>query len=165
LIRIAVVGFGYWGPNLARNLLIPDRSELVAICDTDPKQTHLAGTLYPNVRISRSAEETIEATDVDAIALATPAQSHFELALAALKAGKHVLISKPMTETSEQAAKLIEEANRRSSIQMLFGKSARASVRARLAISIITTRSGPTSADSARTLACCGIWRSTICRF
>ena len=119
MIRIAVVGFGYWGPNLARNLLIPDRSELVAICDTDSKQTHVAGTLYPNVRISGSAEETIEATDVDAIALATPAQSHFELALAALKAGKHVLISKPMTETSEQAAKLIEEANRRGLVLLV----------------------------------------------
>jgi predicted dehydrogenase len=119
LIRIAVVGFGYWGPNLARNLLVPDRSVLVAICDTDPRRTHLAATLYPNVRITASAEEAIEATDVDAVALATPAQSHFELALAALKAGKHVLISKPMTETSEQAAKLIEEADRRGLVLLV----------------------------------------------
>lgn len=119
MIRVAVIGFGYWGPNLARNLSIPDRSEVAVICDVDAARTRLAGTRHPNVRLTASPAEAIQSADIDAVVIATPAQSHFELALGALRAGKHVLVSKPMTETSEQAARLIEEADRRGLVLLV----------------------------------------------
>jgi predicted dehydrogenase len=113
LIRVAIIGFGYWGPNLARNFFIPGRSQVVAICDFDPAKLGLAAERYPGVRTMHSAAETIQSADIDAVVIATPVRSHFELALAAFRARKHVLLSKPMTETSQQAMQLIEEAERR----------------------------------------------------
>ena len=113
MIRVAVIGFGYWGPNLARNFCIPGRSKVVAICDSILAKLALAAERYPGVRTMLSAAETVQATDVDAVVIATPARSHFELALAALRSRKHVLVSKPMTETSHQAMQLIDAAERR----------------------------------------------------
>jgi predicted dehydrogenase len=119
LIRVAVIGFGYWGPNLARNFFVPGRSQVVAVCDLDPAKLRLAGERHPGVRSTNNFNEAIQAADVDAVIIATPARSHFELALAALRAQKHVLISKPMTETSQQAMQLIEEAERRRLILLV----------------------------------------------
>jgi predicted dehydrogenase len=113
MIGIAVIGFGYWGPNLTRNLFIPGRSRVVSVCDLDPAKLAIAAERYPGLRTTNGALEAIQSPDVDAVVIATPVRSHFEIALAALCAGKHVLISKPMTETSDQAKRLIEEAERR----------------------------------------------------
>ena len=114
-----MIGFGYWGPNFVRNFFVPGRSQVVAICDLDPTKTGLAAERYPGVRSTNNAIEAIQSADVDAVIIATPARSHFELALAALRAQKHVLISKPMTETSQQAMQLIEEAERRHLILLV----------------------------------------------
>jgi predicted dehydrogenase len=113
LIRVAVIGFGYWGPNLVRNFFVPGRSQVVDICDLVPDRLALAAARYPGVRTSAHAGDVIDAPDVDAVVIATPARSHFEMALAAFRAGKHVLLSKPMAETSQQARVLIDEAARR----------------------------------------------------
>jgi predicted dehydrogenase len=113
MIRIAVIGFGYWGPNLARNLFLPGRSRVVSICDLDPARLAVAGERYPGISLTNDASQAIGSADVDAVVIATAVRSHYELARAALGAGKHVLIAKPMTETSVQARALIEEAERR----------------------------------------------------
>jgi predicted dehydrogenase len=105
--------FWLWGPNLARNFAIPGRSQVVAICDQDPAKLRLAAERYPGVSIAQNATEAVQANDVDAVVIATPACSHFEIARAALASGKHVLLAKPMTETSLQARQLIEAAERR----------------------------------------------------
>jgi predicted dehydrogenase len=112
LIRIGVIGFGYWGPNLTRNFFIPGHSHVVAICDANAEKCKIAAELYPAVQVFDNGLDLIR-SDVDAIVIATPAQTHFDLAFAALKAGKHVLVSKPLTETSAQARALIGEAERR----------------------------------------------------
>jgi predicted dehydrogenase len=119
LIRVAVIGFGYWGPNLARNLSIAGRSRVAAVCDVEPAKLKLARECYPQAGTFESAAQTIESADVDAVVIATPARSHFDLALCALRANKHVLLSKPMVETSQQAIQLIEEAERRGLVLLV----------------------------------------------
>ena len=113
MIRIGVIGYGYWGPNLARNLFLPGRARVVSICDLDPARLALAGERYPGIGLTKDFSQLIRAADVDAVAIATPVRSHYELARAALEAGKHILIAKPMSETSAQARILIEAAERR----------------------------------------------------
>jgi predicted dehydrogenase len=116
MIGVAVVGYGYWGPNLVRNFgEVPD-VRLVSVCDLRPER--LAGVLsrYPAVQITTQYEEVLADPRVDAIAIATPVSSHFELARRALQAGKHLIVEKPMTATTDQALWLIEEAERRNLI-------------------------------------------------
>ncbi len=114
MIRVAVIGFGHWGPNLARNLALAAGAELVAVCDIDPARLALALQQHPGVCTTTVALDVIQRADIDAVVIATPVHRHFDISLAALRAGKHVLVTKPMTETSAQALRLIEEAaNRR----------------------------------------------------
>jgi predicted dehydrogenase len=118
MIGIGIIGFGYWGPNLGRNFEIPDRSRVVAISDLDPCNLRRAAERHPAARTTARADELIRAPDVDAVAIATPVRSHFELAEAALAAGKHVLVEKPMTETADQGKRLMDEAGRRGLVLM-----------------------------------------------
>ena len=119
MIRVGVIGFGYWGPNLARNLFIADRSRVVAICDFDPARLAWAGGRYGGLRTTSQARELIHATDIDAIVIATPVRDHFDMALEALRAGKHLLVTKPLTGSSVQAKILIEEAERRRLVMLV----------------------------------------------
>jgi predicted dehydrogenase len=113
MIGIGIIGYGYWGPNLVRNLNQADGARVVAVCDQSPKRRSAVEAHYPAVKTYASAAEMIADPKVDAVAVATPVSSHFELAMMALEAGKHVLVEKPITTTSEQAEKLIEEAAKR----------------------------------------------------
>jgi predicted dehydrogenase len=113
MIGIGVVGYGYWGPNLARCANDADETFLAAIADTSMDALAKAHKRYPQVQGFQNWRDLISNPVVDAVAIATPVHSHFEIALAALKAGKHVLVEKPMTKTSWEAAILIEEAARR----------------------------------------------------
>ena len=113
MIGIGIIGYGYWGPNLVRNLNQADGARVVAVCDQSPKRRASVEAHYPAVKTYASAAEMIADPKVDAVAVATPVSSHFELAMMALEAGKHVLVEKPITTTSEQAEKLIEEAAKR----------------------------------------------------
>jgi predicted dehydrogenase len=118
-VGLAVVGFGYWGPNLARNFATMDGARLVAICDMDSARLAQAARLYPGVAMTPDFEEILADPRIDAVAIATPVHAHFELALAALRAGKHVLVEKPLAETSEQVRRLIDEAQRRKLVLMV----------------------------------------------
>ena len=113
MIRIGVIGYGYWGPNLVRNFAEAKGSRMVRICDARAERLALAAKRYPGVQIGEDPSELIRATDVDAVVIATPVSSHFPLALEALRAGKHVLVEKPLASTSAQALQLIDEAERR----------------------------------------------------
>lgn len=112
-IRIGVIGYGYWGPNLVRNFFACPDTNVTMVCDRDEARLARVGALYPAIRLSTLAQDLINDPEVDAVAVATPVDAHFPLALAALKAGKHVFVEKPITSTAEQALKLIEEADRR----------------------------------------------------
>jgi len=119
MVGIGVIGYGYWGPNLVRNFSEAPGAKLVGISDVRPERlTHAAGR-YPAAETFQRCDELLANPSIDAIAIATPASTHFELALAALKAGKHVLVEKPLAYTSTQAAELIEEADRRNLILMV----------------------------------------------
>ena len=105
-VRTAVVGLGYWGPNLVRNLAELDGAELVAVCDLDPERLALVGRRYPAVRRTTEVQDVIDADDVDAVVIATPVSTHHPLGMSALSAGKHVFIEKPLAASTRDAAEL-----------------------------------------------------------
>ena len=119
MIKIGVIGYGYWGPNLVRNMFeVPDTS-VVAVSDMRWDRLRHVSSRYPSLFVSTDYRNLIDDPDIDAIAIATPVHAHYELALEALQAGKHVFIEKPMTSTSEQALRLIDEADRRNLVVMV----------------------------------------------
>lgn len=105
---LAVIGVGYWGPNLVRNFMSLGVFDEVVACDLDAGRLASVCSRFPGLRGCESPEELWEQPDVEAVVIAVPVRFHYELAKAALSAGKHVLIEKPMTQTSEQARELIE---------------------------------------------------------
>lgn len=119
MLGIGVIGYGYWGPNLVRNFAeIPDAC-VTAVADLKQDRLDLASRRYPSVEATTDVEAVLNHPRVDAVAIATPVSTHSPLALAALQAGKHVLIEKPMTATSREALRLIEEADRRNLVLMV----------------------------------------------
>lgn len=119
MVRIGVIGYGYWGPNLVRNFVECPETEVLAVADLNPERLHLIGRRYPAVQTTTDYTELLRNPHIDAIAISTPVTSHFPLAMEALKAGKHVLVEKPMTVNSEQALTLIDEAERRKLVLMV----------------------------------------------
>lgn len=119
MIGIGVVGYGYWGPNLVRNLAETAGARVVAVCDRRAERLAAAQGRYPSLRVCADPRQLIDDPAVDAVAVATPVASHFELALAALRAGKHVLVEKPLTDSVETSRRLIAEAERRRLVLMV----------------------------------------------
>jgi predicted dehydrogenase len=119
MIGIGVVGYGYWGPNLVRNFMEAANSKVIAVCDLRPQQLARVEARYPTIKTTTSYEELLSDSSIDAIAIPTPVSSHFNLAMAALRSGRHVLVEKPLTATSDQARQLIEEAERRNLVLMV----------------------------------------------
>src|SRR5262245_26095409 len=114
MIRFGVIGYGYWGPNIVRNLRTLECTELVAICDKSPKAQQRARQAHPDVQVTSDYSEILLSPDIDAVAVITPVWTHFELAKGALLNGKHVFVEKPFTSTAAQAEELIELADRRN---------------------------------------------------
>ena len=112
-MKVAVVGLGYWGPNLVRNFLTTDGVEGVICCDSDTERLVKFRRKFPTAETSTSLDEVLEDEEVRAIALATPPSTHFPLARKALESGRHVLIEKPMATSSEHALELIRIAEAR----------------------------------------------------
>lgn len=118
-VRVAVVGCGYWGPNLARNFHEIAEAELTACCDLDPRALSKMRLLYPTARVTDDFESICEDPRVDAVAIATPARTHYALAKVALESGKHVLVEKPLTLSSQEAQELIALAQRHERVLMV----------------------------------------------
>lgn len=113
MLQIGIVGYGYWGPNLVRNLSEVPGAQVAAVADVDPARLKLVQQRYPSVATTTDYSDLLHNRAIDVIAVATPVSTHYELGLAALNAGKHLWLEKPMTETSEQALRLRDEAERR----------------------------------------------------
>lgn len=113
MIGIGLIGYGYWGPNLLRNFLEAEKARVVATSDLRPERLALVEARYPGVRTTPDHRSVIQDPQVDAVAIVTPVSTHYELALSALQAGKHVLVAKPLAATATQAQSLAEEATRR----------------------------------------------------
>ena len=113
MIRIGVVGYGYWGPNLVRNFSETGGAIVAAVADLDRTKLASLARRYPSIRVTTDFTELLSDPDIDALAVATPVHTHYELGLAALRAGKHLWMEKPMTETVAQAQRRVDEAARR----------------------------------------------------
>jgi len=112
-VRIGVIGYGYWGPNIVRNLAGLENCHLAAVCDKSPAALKRASRAYPGVTVTTDFSDVLRSPDIDAVAVVTPVWTHYELAKAALENGKHVFVEKPFTSTSWQAEELIELADRK----------------------------------------------------
>ena len=119
MIRVGVVGFGYWGPNLVRNLSKCSGCQLVAVADLDGSRREKVQRLYRAIDVLETADELLERDDIDAVAIATPISTHYRLAWQALASGKHVLVEKPMTASSEEARQLIRLAEEKKRLLMV----------------------------------------------
>jgi predicted dehydrogenase len=114
MIRFGVIGYGYWGPNVVRNLRGLEGCRVSAVCDQSPAALKRVQQAYPDLPLTTQASDLLKSSDIDAIAVVTPVCAHFELAKAALENGKHVFVEKPFTSTVEQAEELIELAARKN---------------------------------------------------
>jgi predicted dehydrogenase len=111
---MGVIGYGYWGPNIVRNLHGLDKCHVAAVCDKSQAALGRARKLYPGVHLTTDFTEILTSPDIDAVAVVTPVWTHYDLAKAALQNGKHVFVEKPFTSTRQQAEELIELADQKN---------------------------------------------------
>lgn len=114
MIRVGVIGYGYWGPNIVRNFMSVDGAKVVAVCDLHPNAREKAAKAWPGLAIYDNYDRLIQSPEVDAIAVVTPVYTHYELARKALESGKHVFVEKPFTSAVRQAEELIELAEKKN---------------------------------------------------
>ena len=113
-MNFGVIGYGYWGPNIVRNLTTIEGSKVLTIADLDPSAQERARKAYPGITITSDAMDVILSADIDAVAIVSPVWTHFELAKAALENGKHVFVEKPLTSNSAQGEELINLAQKKN---------------------------------------------------
>jgi predicted dehydrogenase len=118
-IGIGVIGYGYWGPNLVRNFMETPATRVVAVSDLRPDRLAPLHRRYPTVETLSDYRDMLSNPQVDAVVVATPVSTHYDLALEALRAGKHVLVEKPLSASAENAARLVEEASKRNRVLMV----------------------------------------------
>src|SRR5207247_2499350 len=119
MIGIGVIGYGYWGPNLVRNFSEIPGSRVVSVADLRAERLAQVSARYPATKTTNDPRELLSDPSIDAVIVATPVSSHFELAMQSLRAGKHVLVEKPLASTSEQCERLLEEADRCKRVLMV----------------------------------------------
>ncbi|MBD3278595.1 MAG: gfo/Idh/MocA family oxidoreductase [Candidatus Aegiribacteria sp.] len=108
MVNAGVIGLGYWGPNLLRNIYSNGRSGRIVMCDADTERLNRMKSRYPDLDYTSSSDEVIGDDDLDAVVVATDVSSHYPLAKQALEAGKHVFVEKPFAASMEQARELVE---------------------------------------------------------
>jgi len=119
MIRLGMIGYGYWGPNLVRNFIEVPGSQVIAVSDLRQERLALVKARYPSIKTTTDHRDLILDPMIDAIVIATPVSTHFNLAMQALQAGKHVLVEKPMAVTSEESNRLVEEAEHYQRVLMV----------------------------------------------
>ena len=112
MIRVGVIGYGYWGPNIARNFSTVEGAAVASICDLNPNMLKRAQKVYPNMEVTADLSHVISSSRIDAVAVVTPVFTHFDIAKKALQNGKHVFVEKPFTATTAQAEELIDLAEK-----------------------------------------------------
>jgi predicted dehydrogenase len=114
MIRVGLIGYGYWGPNLVRNFSAAEGSEVLMVCDMNQQSLNKVRKSYPDIKVTSDSNELIKDPDIDVVAIATPVFTHYELAKKALNEGKNVFVEKPFTYTSAEAEELIELAEKKN---------------------------------------------------
>jgi len=113
MIRFGVIGYGYWGPNVVRNLDHLDGSQVAVVCDKSPTARKRIQKAFPHIKVTSDSAEVMSSTEIDAVAIVTPVWTHYELTKAALQNGKHVFVEKPFTSNAAQAEELINLATQK----------------------------------------------------
>jgi predicted dehydrogenase len=113
MIRFGVIGYGYWGPNIVRNIRALDSACIAAVCDKSTAALSRVKKSYPDVHVTSDVDDLLQSPDIDAIAVITPVWTHFDLARRALQNGKHIFVEKPFTGAAWQAEELVELAERK----------------------------------------------------
>jgi len=108
VIRLGVIGYGYWGPVVARNFYATGGCQLTVVCDKNPATLERAKRAFPGISVTNDPCDVVQSRQVDAVAVITPVWTHFEFAKAALANGKHVFVEKPFTASSAEALQLID---------------------------------------------------------
>ena len=119
MLNFAVIGFGYWGPNIVRNLAGIKDARVKMICDRDPLALQRAKSLYPHIECTSHIDDVFKSNQIDIVAIITPVSTHFEIAKKALEYGKYIFVEKPFTATSQQAQTLISSARKKNLIIMV----------------------------------------------
>jgi predicted dehydrogenase len=119
MIKIAIIGYGYWGPNLVRNFSVIDNCKLQMVADLREDRLGLIKKTYPAIQVTTNVEDAINHPEIDALVIATPVFTHFPLAKKALEAGKHVLIEKPMASSVAEAEELIALSAKKKKLLMV----------------------------------------------
>lgn len=119
MIRVGVIGYGYWGPNIVRNFHNGDASRVVMVCDDRTEALRRVQQAYPQMCVTSESKELLSSPKIDVVAIVTPVWTHFELAKAALINGKHVFVEKPFTFTSVQAEELVNLAEQKRLLIMV----------------------------------------------
>jgi predicted dehydrogenase len=112
-MNFGVIGYGYWGPNIVRNLTSVEDSRVLTIAEMNPSARRRAQSAYPTISVTSDARDVISSLKIDAVAIVTPVWTHYDLAKAALENGKHVFVEKPFTSNAAQAEELIDLAQKR----------------------------------------------------
>ncbi len=110
MICVGIIGYGYWGPNLVRNFSEVNGARVVAVSDLIASRLPPVQARYPTIKTTTDYHDLLKSSEIDLVVIATPVSSHYEIALQALRAGKHVLVEKPMTATVVEGEQLLEEA-------------------------------------------------------
>jgi predicted dehydrogenase len=118
-VQVGVIGYGYWGPNLVRNFAEVPGAQVCAVSDMREERLAQASARYPSIRTTTDCHTLIADPAIDAVVIMTPVSTHYELALEALQAGKHVLVAKPIATSTEEAARLVDEAAKRKRVLMV----------------------------------------------
>ena len=114
LVRFGVIGYGYWGPNVVRNLTQLEEADVLTVCDKSQAARRRIHKAYPHINVTPNATDLVTSSEIDAVAVVTPVWTHYELAKAALENGKHVFVEKPFTSNVSQAEELIELAAKKN---------------------------------------------------
>jgi len=114
MIKVGVIGYGYWGPNIVRNFHGQDHTRVEMLCDKNPDALARARRMYPSIQTTTDPCDILNSPEIDAVAVITPVWTHYDIAKSALLHGKHVFVEKPFTSSSEQAEDLIELADRKN---------------------------------------------------
>ena len=114
MLKVGVIGYGYWGPNVVRNFCSLDNVQVTSVCDKDPARLEVVKKVYPAIELVHDCNDILNSNKIDALAIITPVSTHYELAKQALQNGKHVFVEKPFTSTVAQAEELIELADKKN---------------------------------------------------
>jgi len=114
MIKIGVIGYGYWGPNVVRNFMSTEGAQIISICDIDKNALNRAKKNYPELKTASNSSEILTSPEIDAVAIVTPVYTHFELAKKAVQNGKHIFVEKPFTSSVAEAEELIELAEKKN---------------------------------------------------